>query len=136
MGKIVRTFRRWFRKERAAFSYAGVRTVESMTDIPSQLDWYIFVVRRNGSPRWAVLMCPCGCGDRLSVNLMGNADPHWELSMRRGKASLLPSLWVSKEKCGSHFWLRDNGVFWCPTFTDEFADAKRGNRAELKRGKR
>jgi hypothetical protein len=41
------------------------------------------------------------CGERLNVNLMRLADPHWYLSMKRGKAS-----------CGSHFWMTDNKVFW------------------------
>lgn len=123
--RIAKTFRRWFHKERAAFTYSGVRTVESMTEIPNELAWQIFIVRRNGVPRWAVLMCPCHCGDRLNVNLMRTVDPHWNLSMRRGKVSLWPSLWVSEAKCGSHFWLTDNGVFWCLHLTDNSVKGSR-----------
>jgi len=88
-----------------------------MTDIPDELGSEIFIVRRNGSPRWAVMMCPCACGERLNVNLMRTADPNWTLSTRRGKVSLSPSIWVSDDKCGSHFWLIENGVFWCPRKT-------------------
>src|SRR5271168_5126321 len=71
-------------------------------------------VRRDSVPLWVVLQCPCRCGERLNVNLMRTARPHWTLSLTRGKASLSPSLWVSTNKCGSHFWLVDNGVIWAP----------------------
>lgn len=122
--KIAKSFRRWFHKERAAFTYAGVRTVESMTDVPSELGWQVYVVSRNGVPRWVVLKCPCGCGERLNVNLMRSANPHWDLSMRRGRVSLSPSLW-SQAKCESHFWLRNNGVYWCGKLNDDFVKGSR-----------
>jgi hypothetical protein len=109
-----RMFRRWTRKQRPAFTYAKVRIVESMSDVPTEIGWEIFVVRRDSLPRWVVLQCPCRCGERLNVNLMRSAKPHWTLSLKRGKASLSPSLWVSTSRCGSHFWLVDNGVFWAP----------------------
>lgn len=102
------------RKKRPAFTYTAVRNAESMTDVPVELGSEIILVKRKGTQLWAVLMCPCGCGERINVNLMRTADPHWMLSVRRGKISLSPSLWVSPKKCGSHFWLIDNGVFWCP----------------------
>ena len=118
--KIAKSFRRWFHKEKAAFTYERVRIVESMTDIPNELGWEVFIVSRNGAVRWAVIKCPCGCGERLNVNLMRSANPHWNLSMRRGRVSLSPSLWVSQAKCESHFWLKDNGVYWCGKLSDIF----------------
>lgn len=87
--------------------------MESMSDLPDKLGWEVFIVGRSGSPKWAVLMCPCQCGERLNVNLLSSADPHWRLSMKWGKASLWPSLWVSPDKCGSHFWMTDNKVLGC-----------------------
>jgi len=105
-------FRRWVRKQRPSFTYAKVRIVESMSDVPAEVGWEIFVVRRNSVPLWTVLQCPCRCGERLNVNLMRTAKPHWVLSLKREKASLSPSLWVTTNKCGSHFWLVDHGVFW------------------------
>jgi hypothetical protein len=115
-----RVFRRWIQKRRPAFTYTKVQTVESMTDIPDQFGWEIFVVTRNSAPRWVVLQCPCHCGERLNVNLMRTAHPHWKLSLSRGKVSLSPSIWVSSDKCGSHFWLAENGVFWCPRRPEKY----------------
>lgn len=84
-----------------------------MSDVPDDLASEVFIVTRGGSDRWALLMCPCGCGQRLAVNLMQTIHPHWRLSIKRGKASLDPSIWVAPHKCGSHFWLVDNRVLWC-----------------------
>ena len=58
MGKlaeeIAKSLRRWFHKQKPAFTYAGVRTVESMTDVPNELGWQVYDVSRNGVPRWVV----------------------------------------------------------------------------------
>ena len=108
--KVLRGLAR--RKRKPAFTYSTVRRVESMTDVPDKLGSEIVLVLRKNVAQWAVFMCPCGCGQRLNVNLMRSAEPHWLMSMRRGKVSLSPSLWAT-EKCGSHFWLVNNGIFWC-----------------------
>lgn len=93
--------------------YGKVVVVSSMNDVPEALSKDIFVVRRAGLDRWIVLTCPCGCGQRLDVNLMTNRRPYWRLRYHRGPTiSLLPSLWVSDERCGSHFWIVRNRVVW------------------------
>jgi hypothetical protein len=116
--KLLRKLQHWLRGEQPASVYSAIRIVESMGDVPEHLGQDIYVVTRSGSHRWLLLMCPCGCGDRLSVNLMQTVSPHWRLTLKRGKASLSPSLWVTHEKCGSHFWLLNNGVYWCPRYRE------------------
>ena len=68
-----------------------------MDDVPEDLSKDIFVVNRDGTDRWAVLACPCGCKDRLDVNLMSSRRPFWRLRYHRGAVSLLPSLSVSED---------------------------------------
>jgi hypothetical protein len=85
--------------------------VESMNDLPKRLTGTLYIIGHS-KPKWAVLACPCGCGERIDVNLMENRQPCWRLSMKSGKASLHPSLWMPTEKCGSHFWLRQNRIDW------------------------
>lgn len=92
--------------------YRKVFVVPSMDDVPANLSKNIFLVNRGGVNRWVVLACPCGCGERLDVNLMSNRRPYWRLRHHRGAVSLLPSLWVPKDRCGSHFWLIRNRVLW------------------------
>src|SRR5579863_4571822 len=88
-----------------------VARVESMNDLPNRLKESVYIVGKF-KPKWVVLACPCGCGDRIDVNLMENRQPFWRLSMEDGQVTLHPSLWMPKEKCGSHFWIRKNRIEW------------------------
>lgn len=105
-----------FRKTRAkptrVAHYAEVRTIASRDDLPSELGYDIFLIERGGRPLWVVMSCPCRCGDRIDVNLMRSKRPYWRLRKYKGTVSLYPSLWVSSEKCGSHFFLVRNTVRW------------------------
>ena len=40
----------------------------------------------------ALLSYPCGCGEQIDVCLMPSARPRWELTLRKGQASLSPSI--------------------------------------------
>lgn len=66
---------------------------------------------KAGRATWVHLACPCHCGARLCVNLMGSVEPAWSLFVdRKGRATLAPSLDVPA--CGSHFFLRVGRVRW------------------------
>lgn len=82
-----------------------------MDDVPDNLGGTLFIVG-NPVAKWVVLQCPCGCEDRIDVNLMRSRRPFWKLSLHRDRASLYPSVWVPKDKCGSHFWLNKNRIEW------------------------
>ena len=109
---ITTMLRKWFRRRRPALIYSDIRTVESMNDVPNKFTNEIYLVARGDTYRWALLMCPCGCGERLDVNLMRTSNPHWRLTLKKGKVSLSPSIWVTGDKCGSHFWLIENRLHW------------------------
>lgn len=69
------------------------------------------VHRTEGKEKWAFLLCPCGCGQQLTLNLMSSHRPVWQLAVRGGKTpSLFPS--IDSTSCGAHFWLRDGQVMW------------------------
>ena len=90
-----------------------VRVIPSMHKLPSSLGNQLFIVGADSGYKWAILSCPCGCGERIDICLMPSANPRWELSLRKKRASLSPSIWVPAERCGSHFWIRDNRIIWC-----------------------
>jgi hypothetical protein len=104
----VLTIWRWIRRR---YSLTRIRNVGSMNDLPERLGSTIFVVG-GAKPKWVVLECPCRCGGRIDVNLMKSRRPYWTLSVAAGRATLTPSLWMPKEKCGSHFFVRNNRVVW------------------------
>lgn len=73
----------------------------------------LHVVRANGKDRWAMLRCPCGCGEVLTLSLQDVHQPHWRLTQSNfGHPSLYPSVW-RQTGCFSHFWIKDGQVQWC-----------------------
>ncbi len=63
----------------------------------------VMVVR--GRPRLIVLLCPCGCGDEIVINVDENAGPAWSVfngGANPSQLTLYPSIWRDTG-CGSHF---------------------------------
>jgi len=73
----------------------------------------LYVVQEDGFEEQAAMLCPCGCGRVLQMNLLSDEVPCWRLVQHEdGTASLQPSVWRQKD-CGSHFWFRCGRVYWC-----------------------
>lgn len=68
----------------------------------------LVVVQPSDRPKSVKFLCPCGCGEVLSINVMRGAGKAWRIvfDLRRG-LSLYPSVWLDVG-CESHFILRDN----------------------------
>lgn len=66
----------------------------------------------RGVPRVLILQCPCGCLEKLIVNLDHRAGPAWRLYQRDGSLTIYPSYWRDTQ-CGSHFILWSNRIYWC-----------------------
>lgn len=72
----------------------------------------LYVLTEDGEPWQAAMICPCGCGVTLDMNLLTDERPCWRYSANKhGGASLEPSVW-RKIGCKSHFWLRGGKVIW------------------------
>ena len=82
--------------------------VGSVSDIPSRLGPADVVLVDT---KWAVLGCPCRCGELLWLNLMENAGRRWRASLDGDKITLSPSVWSTTE-CKSHFWVRSGRIRW------------------------
>lgn len=109
---IFTPLRRWWRRRHPRHRLGATRNVSSMSDVPNYLGNSVFLVGDEGRQKWAVLSCPCGCGERLQVNLMRSRLPYWRVSRENGKLTMTPSLWLSHDKCGSHFWIEDGEAVW------------------------
>jgi hypothetical protein len=82
--------------------------------LPKRLDpRALYVVQEDGFLEQAAMLCPCGCGRVLHMNLLSDERPCWRLIRHKdGTATLSPSVW-SKRDCRSHFWFRRGRVHWC-----------------------
>ena len=89
----------------------NITVVGSRDDVPVRLNRELVIVGKS-TPKWAILPCPCGCGDRIEVNLMQSRRPVWKVRHDRSSVSLYPSLWRAKGTCESHFWITNSRVEW------------------------
>ena len=73
----------------------------------------IYIVCEDGFDEQVALLCPCGCGRVLQMNLLPDERPCWRVMRNAdGTVTLHPSVWRTKG-CGSHFWLRNGRIWWC-----------------------
>ncbi len=88
--------------------YEGIIFVNSLSDVPEKTDKKIYIVGVKNRAKWVVFKCPDGCGRRVEVNLMKTRYPKWEMTIKKKKVSLYPSVIVNG--CKTHFWLDNSTV--------------------------
>jgi hypothetical protein len=89
------------------------RTVWVEDILPKNLERRaLYIINEDGLLEQAAMLCPCGCGRVLHMNLLPDDRPCWHLTQHRdGTATLYPSVWRQRD-CGSHFWFRRGRVQW------------------------
>jgi hypothetical protein len=82
-------------------------------NFPAKLKSHIlYILTEDGTPWQASMVCPCGCGKTLELNLLPDERPVWRYSTdRKGRVTLHPSIW-RQVGCRSHFWLRRGKIHW------------------------
>ena len=87
---------------------------EGVEEFPDRLRPVTLYVAGEEPYVWAAAMlCPCGCGDVIELNLVKHATPRWSVRRNRdGTVTLIPSVWRTKG-CRSHFLIRNSRIEWC-----------------------
>lgn len=87
---------------------------ERVNEFPELLESGTLYVAGEEPDIWAAAMlCPCGCGDAIELNLLKQASPCWTIRQRSdGSVTLRPSIWRTKG-CRSHFLIRNSRIDWC-----------------------
>lgn len=80
---------------------------------PEKLPSRGLLLLRDGGEDWCLyLKCPCGCGERIELPLIQEAEPRWKLHVEfDGTPTLVPSVW-RQHGCRSHFFVRRGKVKW------------------------
>lgn len=109
--KLWRRLAHWLWPRKQAVPYFA-SVVEGA--YPGHLDdRTLYILTEDGEPWEARMICPCGCGAELDLNLLPDQSPRWAAwADRGGRASLHPSVW-RKQDCRSHFVLRGGQIRWC-----------------------
>ena len=72
----------------------------------------VVIVGHKDLPKWALMQCPCGCGELLTLSLMKNFRPYWNYKIDKwNRITLSPSIW-KKDGCRSHFFIKKGKVIW------------------------
>lgn len=91
--------------------------VEDVPDKPRNKVNYI--VTESNVPWSAAILCPCGCGVMLDLNLLDDTLPVWDyVNHHDHTVTLSPSVF-RKVGCRSHFWFRESRVYWTPDQPDQ-----------------
>lgn len=82
-------------------------------EFPDTLEPLKVYLAGEGENLWAAAMiCPCGCGDVIELNLLPQARPRWCAQEHAdGTVSLVPSVWRRKG-CQSHFVVKHGVIRW------------------------
>jgi Family of unknown function (DUF6527) len=70
---------------------------------------------RRGTLRSAVMCCPDGCGEAITLNLDPRTDKAWRLYQSPKGVTLFPSVWRDTG-CQSHFVLWNDTIYWVDIF--------------------
>lgn len=87
-----------------------VRYVDDVPEGPES--GYVYLVGEGSHLWFAVLRCPCGCGDAVQVPLVKGRGPQWTATAdARGAVTLRPSIW-RRVGCHSHFIVQGGQILW------------------------
>lgn len=86
--------------------------VRELPENPKNKIFYIEGDKIKNDFWYGFLLCPCGCKETITLNLINDAKPCWNVSIVENNFSVSPSIWKIKN-CKSHFWIRDRKIFWC-----------------------
>lgn len=82
-------------------------------ELPQKLAKKTLYIVHEDSYLWhASMLCPCGCGEVLHMNLLRDERPCWHVTKHKdGTVSLHPSIW-RKKGCCAHFWFKKGKIQW------------------------
>lgn len=105
--------KRLFPRLRPTQPYHAIR-IEDDEQLPETLSTStVYIIGVPGNEWLAKMICPCGCGEILFLNLLQDEIPNWKWHVSAdGMVTLNPSVW-RRVGCKSHFFLRDGLIQRC-----------------------
>ena len=97
--------------------YPSNYKLEYVAEFPKKLNARKVYVEGNSKINevwYAKFICPCGCKEELTLNLIDDASPNWKIEVKNGinEFSIYPSV-RRNINCKSHFWIRNSKIKWC-----------------------
>jgi hypothetical protein len=87
--------------------------VDDQPDCQAMTSGQLYVVGNAKFQKWALMRCPCGCGETIVLSLSRKQRPSWSVDVDwLGRPTLEPSI-RQTAGCFSHFWLKGGALSWC-----------------------
>jgi hypothetical protein len=111
--RLWRGAQQWLGSLTSRFDPSPRLTVVRIHEMPARPSQrYLYIVGDRGEDWYAGMVCPCGCGALIELNLVPPGRPCWRVNERLdGRLSMSPSVW-RQEGCRSHFWIRGGRIVW------------------------
>ena len=89
-----------------------VERVPDHPELSSLQPHVLYVVGDRSFQKWALLKCPCGCGEPIMLSLSQKRRPKWAVVTDwLDRPSVAPSIWQTAG-CYSHFWIKQGRIRW------------------------
>jgi len=103
---MIDLFSIWKLKRKPRYSYI------STVDLPENINEnVIYIVGENHCKWLAMLICPCGCGDVIQLNLLPECDDQWTIKIKRKLITITPSI-NRRLSCKAHFLIIKGHLEW------------------------
>ena len=94
-------------------------TFVNVNDLPDDLeDKRVYIIGEDIYKWQAAFKCPCGCDALIQLNLLAEARPYWNVSIKKNLISIAPSI-ERVSGCRSHFTLKRGHINWWPNYSSE-----------------
>jgi hypothetical protein len=104
--------RGWLDRLSTRFGRPAPLTVVRSDEFPDRPSpRHLYVIGERDEDWYAALVCPCGCGAVIDLNLVPPGRPCWRLTTRRDMPTLSPSVW-RQVGCRSHFFVKHGQIVW------------------------
>jgi uncharacterized protein DUF6527 len=124
--RIIGSVRRRLKALASRFHWTPRLQIVRSDELPNRLSSrHLYVVGERGEDWYAAMICPCGCGATIDLNLVRPGRPCWTLTTHRdGTPTLSPSV-CRQIDCRAHFIVRRGRIVWAFTSDDSRRDSTR-----------
>ena len=83
-----------------------------LDDVPKKIyPKVIYIIGHKTNPWLLLFFCPCGCEQKIQLNLLEESSPCWRYSLYKKQITIRPSIWRDIG-CKSHFIIKNGNVQW------------------------
>lgn len=93
--------------ERMAYSILHLQEIPKSIELGK-----IYQVNTENDPWICIFYCPCGCKEKIILNLQTQARPAWKIQTKKDSVPTISPSVYRQIGCKSHFFIQEGRVVW------------------------